>query len=141
VFGYLGLAWFGPIGGLLASASFFASRGFGLVMLKDALNRRVPGQFRATANSLASFGFRGSFVLTGPWVGYVLDLWGMQTTLLLLAAGSLVIFVTLVLPLMFAARSSVLQERQQEQRQGQQQVDAGSVEVDDLDGLDEAGAN
>jgi MFS family permease len=141
VFGYLGLAWFGPIGGLIASASFFASRGFGLVMLKDALNRRVPGQFRATANSLASFGFRGSFVLTGPWVGYVLDLWGMQTTLLLLAAGSLVIFVALVVPLLLAARISLQQERQQEQRQDQQLADSSSVEVDHLDGFDQAGAD
>ncbi len=128
VLGYLGLAWFGPVGGVLASASFFISRGFGLVLLKDALNRRVPGRFRATANSLASFGFRASFVLTGPWVGYVLDVWGMQTTLLLLAAGSLVIFAVLVLPLLLAARS-------------QRSPESGSVEVDDLDGLGGARPN
>ncbi|TDI89953.1 MAG: MFS transporter [Chloroflexi bacterium] len=139
VLGYLGLAWFGPVGGLVASVSFFVSRGFGLVVLKDALNRRVPGRFRATANSLASFGFRGSFVLTGPWVGYVLDAWGMQTTLLLLAGGSVVIFVTLVLPLLLAARSYRRKEQRREPQEHQRPP--GSVEVDGLDGLDDAAAN
>jgi MFS family permease len=104
-FGYLGLDLFGPVGAFLASAAFFLARGMGLVILRDALNRRVPGTYRATANSLASFGFRGAFVVTGPLVGYVLDLWGMSTTLWLLAGATLVIFAGLVLPLVAAARA------------------------------------
>ena len=88
----------------LASLTFFISRGFGVVVLRDALNRRVPSDFRATANSLTSFGFRGAFVLTGPLVGYGLDLWGMQTTLYLLAAATLLIFVMIILPLLIAVR-------------------------------------
>lgn len=104
VVGYLGLEHFGVIGGYLASATFFVSRGFGLVVLRDALNQRVPSEYRATANSLTSFGFRGAFMLTGPLVGYYLDLWGMQATLYLLALGTLVIFVVLVLPLLLAVR-------------------------------------
>lgn len=100
--GYLCLDGFGMVGGFLASLTFFVSRGLGLVVLRDALNRRIPGEFRATANSLASFGFRGAFVLTGPWVGYVYDLWGMRETLYLLAAATLCIFVTLIVPLMRA---------------------------------------
>jgi MFS family permease len=103
--GYLGLESLGVVGAYLASLTFFISRGFGLVVLKDALNRRVPSQFRATANSLTSFGFRGAFVLTGPIVGYSLDLWGMAPTLLALAAGTMVIFVSLVLPLLLAVRA------------------------------------
>ena len=83
---------------MLASATFFLARGFGLVVLRDALNSRVPGEFRATANSLASFGFRGAFVLTGPFVGYSHDIWGMQTTLVMLAIVTLVIFGGLILP-------------------------------------------
>jgi MFS family permease len=102
--GYLGLEHFGVIGGYLASATFFVSRGFGLVVLRDALNKRVPSEYRATANSLTSFGFRGAFMVTGPWVGYYLDLWGMQATLYLLAAATLAIFVVLVLPLLLAVR-------------------------------------
>lgn len=105
VIGYLGLELFGIVGGYLASATFFVSRGFGLVVLRDALNRRIPSEYRATANSLTSFGFRGAFMVTGPLVGYCLDLWGMQLTLYLLALATLVIFLTLVLPLLLAVRS------------------------------------
>jgi len=104
VLGYLGLEHFGVVGGYLASATFFVSRGFGLVVLRDALNRRVPSEYRATANSLTSFGFRGAFMVTGPLVGYYLDLWGMQVTLYLLALATLVIFLMLVLPLLLAVR-------------------------------------
>jgi uncharacterized membrane protein len=104
VVGYLGLEHFGVVGGYLASATFFVSRGFGLVVLRDALNKRIPSEYRATANSLASFGFRGAFLVTGPWVGYYLDLWGMQATLYLLALATLVIFAVLVLPLLLAVR-------------------------------------
>ncbi len=103
--GYIGLDLFGVTGGLVASVSFFLARGIGLVILQDALNRRVPGQFRATANSLASFGFRGAFAVTGPWVGYLLDLWGMSTTLWLLAAATVTIFVGLIVPLLLAVRA------------------------------------
>ncbi len=103
--GYLGMEFFGVVGALIASTTFFLARGFGLVVLRDALNRRVPSEFRATANSIASFGFRAAFVATGPIVGYVFDLWGMTTTLLMLVAVTLVIFVTLILPLITAVKS------------------------------------
>ncbi len=103
--GYLGLDLLGAAGGFVASASFFVARGMGLVVLQEALNRRVPGNFRATANSLASFGFRGAFAVTGPWVGQVLDLWGMSTTLWLLAGATLAIFAGLMVPLLVAARA------------------------------------
>jgi MFS family permease len=106
--GYLGLDLLGPAGAFVASAGFFLARGVGIVVLRDALNRRVPAEYRATANSLASFGFRGAFALTGPWVGYVLDVWGMSTTLWLLAGSSLVIFAGLILPLLAAARAQVM---------------------------------
>ena len=107
--GYIGLEVFGVVGGLLASATFFLARGFGLVVLRDALNSRVPGEFRATANSLASFGFRGAFVLTGPFVGYSHDIWGMQTTLVMLAIVTLVIFGGLILPLVAAIKNGQTQ--------------------------------
>jgi predicted MFS family arabinose efflux permease len=114
--GYVGLDLLGPLGAYAASMTFWVARGVGLVILRDALNSRVPGEYRATANSLASFGFRGAFVVTGPWVGYTFDLWGMSTTLWLLASGTLVIFVVLIVPLILAARAQVpLQEQEQEQ--------------------------
>ena len=102
VFGYIGLAGFSVKGGLVAAVMFFVARGFGLVVLREALNRRIESRYRATANSLASFGFRGSFVISGPLVGYSLDLWGLQSTLWMLAVASLVIFAVLILPLIFS---------------------------------------
>ena len=102
--GYLGLDLFGLVGGFVACTTFWVSRGLGLVVLWDALNRRIPSEFRATANSLASFGFRGAFVLTGPLVGYTFDLYGMSVTLLLLAGATLAIFAGLILPLVAAVR-------------------------------------
>jgi hypothetical protein len=55
---------------------------------------------------LASFGFRAAFAATGPFVGWVLDLWGMDVTLALLAVVSLVIYATLLLPLTLAVRTA-----------------------------------
>ena len=105
--GYIGMHAWGVVGGLVASSTFFIARGVGMVVLRDALNRRVPSAYRATANSLASFGFRGAFVVTGPFVGYVFDLWGMATTLWLMAGVTLVIFVGIMLPLVIAVRAAV----------------------------------
>ena len=92
------------VGGLLAASTFFIARGLGTVILTDALNSRVPSEFRATANSLASFGFRGLFVATGPPVGLAFDLWGLGTTLLMLAALSLGVFIGLIAPLIVVVR-------------------------------------
>lgn len=103
--GYAGLALTGALGGVIVAFTFFIARGFGLVVLKNAFNRRVPSRYRATANSLVSFGFRGSFVVTGPLVGWALDAHGMQITLEMLAVGSIVIFATILVPLIGAVRT------------------------------------
>ena len=106
VIGYAGLVLFGTVGGFVAALTFFIARGLGLVVLRDAFNKRLPGTYRATANSLASFGFRAAFAVTGPFVGWTLDLWGMDVTLILLAVVSLAIFAALLLPLTFAVRTA-----------------------------------
>ena len=111
VLGYLGLGAFGAVGGVLVSTVFFACRGFGHVVLSDALNKRVPSEFRATANSFASLGFRAAFALTAPLVAAALGLWGMETTFLLLGGMSLVIFGTLVVPLIRAASRAQVGDR------------------------------
>ena len=103
VLGYIGLGALGAVGGVLVSVVFFACRGFGHVVMSDALNKRVSSEFRATANSFANLGFRAAFALTAPLVAGALGLWGMETTFLLLAGMSLLIFATLVVPLIGAA--------------------------------------
>lgn len=109
--GYIGLGLFGAVGGVLVSVVFFACRGFGHVVLSDALNKRVSSEFRATANSFANLGFRAAFAMTAPLVAGALGLWGMETTFLLLAGMSLIIFVTLVVPLIGAANRAKVGDR------------------------------
>lgn len=102
IVGYLTLNSGGIAVGVVGAALFYVARGVGVVVLREALNQRVPSEFRATANSLASFTFRGAFAITGPIVGFVFDWWGMTTTLLMLAALSLLIFFGTLLPLILA---------------------------------------
>lgn len=108
VLGYLGLAGLGLAGGLVASLLFFVARGLGLVVLRDAFNRRVPGRFRATANSFAHLGFRATYLVTAPLVGVAVDGWGLQPTFLLLAAAGLLVFALLLLPLIRAVQAAVV---------------------------------
>ncbi len=83
--GLLGMAlatgWIGVAFGFAIQVT----RGLSLTLFYDALNRRVPGEFRATMNSLVSLGVRAAFIVTGPILGYVLDSQGMSFTLVMLA--------------------------------------------------------
>lgn len=103
VLGYLGMAWTETLISLVFAATFFVARGAGLVTLRSALNRRIAGHYRATANSLVSFAFRGGFVITGPILGWMLDLWGMHAALYAAAGFAAVILFALMLPLALAA--------------------------------------
>jgi len=76
----LGGGWMGVAFGLLIQLS----RGISMSLFYEALNSRVPGDFRATVNSLVSLGVRAIFIVTGPLLGYALDSFGMRSTLLML---------------------------------------------------------
>ena len=85
--------------GILAALAFGAARGLNYVVLTDAMNARIPAEFRATANSVAGLVFRGGFILAGPLVGLAYDVLGMTWTLCILAgvsfAGGLLCMVPL----------------------------------------------
>ena len=110
ILGLLGMAfgsgWFGVMFGFAIQIA----RGVSLSLFYEALNRRVPGDFRATVNSLVSLGMRGIFIITGPLLGYSLDHQGMSATL----SGLAMIFVPLMLlvlvPLLSRIRREVLEE-------------------------------
>ena len=53
---------------MIGALTFFRAGTFGLVVLKNAINRPAPSRYRTTPNSLVSFGFRDSFVVTGQFV-------------------------------------------------------------------------
>jgi MFS family permease len=84
----LGNGWTGVLFGLLIQFS----RGISMSLFYEALNSRVPGDFRATVNSLVSLGVRAVFIVTGPLLGYALDSLGMQSTLF----GLLLLFAPLL---------------------------------------------
>ena len=102
----LGAGWLGVIFGLAIQVS----RGLSMSLFYEALNRRVPGEFRATVNSLVSLGVRSTFIVTGPLLGLALDTKGMQVTLL----GLLAIFTPLMglvlVPLVFRIRREKAEE-------------------------------
>tara|TARA_R110002072_G_scaffold64203_6_gene159820 strand:+ start:32700 stop:33914 length:1215 start_codon:yes stop_codon:yes gene_type:complete len=76
VLGFFGMAANIGIIGILFCFCFQITRGLGQVLLKDALNMRINGKLRASANSVSSLGTRGVFVLAGPLLGYLLDHYG-----------------------------------------------------------------
>lgn len=99
VIGYFGMAMNGGLMGILLAFSFYISRGFHQVILTDAFNKRVPSEFRATANSLTGFLFRLTFIVTGPLVGYLYEWQGMMVTLYVLGAACVLLLFVLLLPL------------------------------------------
>lgn len=99
IVGYFGMAFGGGVIGIILAFSFYISRGFHQVILTDAFNSRVPSEFRATANSVTSFLFRLTFIVTGPLVGLLYEWQGMTTTLLVLGVACIGLFMVLMLPL------------------------------------------
>ncbi len=74
----------GPVGvffGLL----FPLCRGLNMVIFYDALNKRLSAEFRATVNSLVSLGIRTVFIIAGPLLGFIVDIYGVYVCLLVLA--------------------------------------------------------
>ena len=70
----------------------------------EALNRRVPGDFRATVNSLVSLCVRAVFIVTGPVLGYTLDRLGVESALLLMAAIFTPLIAVVLIPLLTRIR-------------------------------------
>ncbi|MFT6287351.1 MAG: MFS family permease [Alcanivorax sp.] len=99
----LGSGWVGVMFGFMVQLS----RGISMTLLYDALNRRVPGDFRATVNSLVSLGVRALFIVSGPTLGFALDHYGMVPTLF----GLLVIFTPLMLVVLVPLLSRIKREQ------------------------------
>lgn len=94
--GLLGMALASGWVGVLFGFAVQLSRGLSLTLFYDALNRRVPGEFRATVNSLVSLGVRGLFILTGPLLGWSLDRYGISSTLLTLLCVFAPVFLLVI---------------------------------------------
>jgi MFS family permease len=103
----LGSGWFGVLFGFAIQIT----RGLSMSLFYEALNRRVPGDFRATVNSLVSLGVRGIFIVTGPLIGISLDSYGVNSTLLLLV----VIFTPLIALVLVPLVARIRREERSEQ--------------------------
>ena len=103
--GHFGMAWAQGWLGILIGMLLFASRGLSQVILVNAMNRRVPSEFRATANSFTSFLFRLAFIATGPVVGYLAESKGLDMTLNVLGLASILLFVFVMMPLIQSVKA------------------------------------
>jgi len=86
VVGLLGMTATAGWAGVLFGFALQLTRGLSMSLFYEALNRRVPGDFRATVNSLVSLAVRVVFIGTGPLLGFGLDSIGVTSTLMLLLA-------------------------------------------------------
>ncbi len=105
----LGAGWIGVLFGFAVQVS----RGLSMSLFYEALNRRVPGSFRATVNSLVSFAVRVVFIGTGPLLGYALDSLGVTSTLLLLLAIFTPVIALVLVPLVVRIRREARGEEPQ----------------------------
>jgi MFS family permease len=96
----LGSGWIGVMFGFAIQLS----RGLSMSLFYEALNRRVPGDFRATVNSLVSLGVRAIFIVTGPVLGFSLDHYGMGSTLLVLGVVFTPLMGLVLVPLLLRIR-------------------------------------
>ncbi len=99
VVGFAGMATFASGAGILLGLAFLISRGLNQVVMKDALNSRVPAEMRATANSITSLGVRLVFAVLGPLMGYLIDEQGHAFAFYAFAAVYAILFFVLCLPL------------------------------------------
>jgi MFS family permease len=113
IIGFLGMAFVSGWFGVLFGFAIQLSRGVSLTLFYEALNRRVPGDFRATVNSLVSLGMRGIFIVTGPVLGFALDRYGMTSTLVGMALVFAPLMLLVLMPLLAKIRKELADERSQ----------------------------
>lgn len=100
IFGFLGLGLVPSLWGALFCLCFQICRGLTAVVIADALNKRVTGDMRATANSIVGLGTRVLMVGIGPIVGGMIDQYSLSSALLTLSGFYLVVFAVVLVPLL-----------------------------------------
>jgi MFS family permease len=105
VIGFFGMGLTPGLLGLLFTLSFPVCRAGNQVIFQDAINKRVPAEMRATANSVASLGMRALFLFFGPLVGAVLDTHGPDRAMIVLGFVYLAGIFFVALPLLSQRRN------------------------------------
>ncbi len=83
VVGFLSLSYFDSIFALIFVFCFYIARGFGSVVLNDYVNILVTSDIRATVLSVQALMYRLVFVVVGPFLGWMSDIYSLQTAFFL----------------------------------------------------------
>jgi len=97
--GYLALGRFHYSTGLIVLYLFYLVRGYATPVLKDYINRVTASHIRATVLSVRNFIIRLLFALTGPLLGWVMDLYSLPQALSL--AGIIFLVLALLTAILF----------------------------------------
>lgn len=92
IIGYFGIALTNSVFGLVFCFCFQLTRGLAQIILKDAINRRISADFRATANSVTQMGVRVLFVFFGPLLGFIIDLKGLSFACFIMGSAYIGVF-------------------------------------------------
>ncbi len=86
--------------GVIFCILFQVCRGIYRIIFTDALNKRVTGDFRATANSVVQMGSRILFMVAGPLVGMLIDQKGISHTSMVLGGIYIAVFLVALVPML-----------------------------------------
>lgn len=85
--------------GVVMGFLLYVARGLNQVVARDLLNQSIQPELRATANSMVNFLFRISFALLGPGIGWAIDRWSLNFTLLTAGGIFAILFLLITFPL------------------------------------------
>ncbi len=105
IVGFWGMSSVQGMLGVLFCFLFQVCRGLNSVIFADALNKRVQGDMRATANSILGLGTRVLMIAIGPIVGSQIDSKGLSFAFDNLAIMYVVVFFFLLVPLLMMRKS------------------------------------
>jgi len=97
--GYIALGRFHEPTGLIILFLFYLVRGFATPVLKDYINRLASSHIRATVLSVRNFIIRLLFAVTGPFFGWIKDIYSLPEALTL--AGIIFMILSLLTAMLF----------------------------------------
>ncbi len=83
ILGYLLLSYLSSLFALVFVFFFYLARAFGSIVLNDYVNILVTSNIRATVLSVQALMYRLVFVIVGPFLGWMSDIYSLQTAFLL----------------------------------------------------------
>ncbi len=99
--------------GVAVGFLLYLARGLNQVVARDLLNQNMQPELRATANSIVNFLFRISFAFLGPGIGWAIDRWSLNATLLTAGAIFAILFLLITFPLWKLLKNSPTKEETQ----------------------------